>query len=185
MRTDVVGRLGVRELAGDHVRTLYELDSEGTRHRSIADILIFFAVPVATFAGLWLGDFRLRDTGQVLAGVAIFTGLLFGLLVHVFAVGLQISDSPRFTTTSRVTLLVDELRANVAYACGVGLLLTMILLVSSAFATTTPPGVSGTAPEREVIAWASSAIAALVLHLVLTMLMVLKRLRTAYTLLAK
>lgn len=170
-----LGRLGVGPLIKDHLATLYELDSNGSRRRSWSDIWIFFGGPtLIAIAALWW-DVKIRGIAEVIGGMAILTALLFGLLVHVFTLGLRLSDDPRYTSSSRVTILIDELRANVAYACGNSLLLTVMLVCVAALAKNTPNGVN--VPTSAISAW-------LFTHLALTLLMVINRVRVAYRLMA-
>jgi hypothetical protein len=194
VRVAFVGRLGLRELAADHANTLYELDEHQRQHASRADLAVFYALPLAAWGTAWALSMRLRGVAEILAGVAILTGLLFGLLVHVFSVGLRISEDGRWSSSSKVTILVDELRANVAYACGVGLVLTVLLVIAAALgASDSSPIVVSPSTGHVQVAdthsgltpWLSGLVAALFLHLVLTLFMVLKRVRTAYKLLAK
>lgn len=172
-----LGRLGVRELLTDHTNTWVEQDADQRDHASRADWLLFVALPVAVMIALTLGGIRLRSADALLTGVSIITGLLFGLLVHVLTLGLRLADDNAVSAGSRIVVLVGEIRANVSWACAVGLILSCVLALSSSFATdmsTTglPPLLTG-------------AIVGLLTHLVLTLLSILKRVRSTYTVLGK
>lgn len=172
LRLPHLGRLGVEELAHDHLVSLSLEQEDGTRRTSRADVVVFFVFPVAVGAAAVAFGLRVVGTEALLTGVAILTGLLFGLLVHVLSIGLRLQSDPRFAATSRVTILVNELRANVSWACAVGLLLTAVLAVAGTFYP--DPVEGGLAP------WFTGVVAALSLHLALTLLMILKRVRSTY-----
>ena len=186
MRVTVARRLGLSELVTDHFRTLYETDSEDKQSVSVADVVVFYAMPFGCGVAAAVFGVRLNDISTIIAGISIFTALLFGLLIHVFVMGMEIASNPKWTKVSRVTILVGELRANVAYSCGVGLLLTTLLIVASSISetvTTVSGNVEVTATP--VTVWLSALIIGLLVHLLLTLLMVLKRIRSAYRLMSK
>ncbi|MEV6868538.1 hypothetical protein AB0M44_47150 [Streptosporangium subroseum] len=169
------GRLGIGYLVRDHLDTLYEIDKKDQQKKSYSDYIIFFAFPFIAFLVTLIMGWKFKGIDELMGGVAILTGLLFGLLIHIFSLALRVFDNERFSKTSRVTILIDELRSNVSYSCGVGLALTSVLVCCAAF----DAGTSGTPP------WVSGVIAALFMHLILTLLMVVKRVRTAYKLLTQ
>ncbi|MEU9888244.1 hypothetical protein [Sphaerisporangium sp. NPDC051011] len=168
-----LGRLGLRYLVRDHLDTLYEIDRNDTHRKSRSDYLIFFGLPGILFFAAILFDWRLKGIEELLGGVSILTGLLFGLLIHVFSLGLKVAEDARLSRRDRLSALIEELRANVSYACGVGLLLTAILMVGAGFDLAGPKGLPP---------FLSGSVCALFMHLVLTLLMVIKRVRTTYKL---
>ena len=106
----------------------------------------------------------------------LLSGLLFALLVHVFTLRLRIVDTPRYTPSSQIAVLVDELRANVSYACAVCLVFTVVLV-------TTAVNAGDKVNKSGVHPGISAVVTVLGAHLFLILLMVIKRLRTAYKLL--
>ena len=98
------------------------------------------------------------------------------MLTHVLGLGLRLYDDPRWTRASRIVILTDQLRANVSWAIGVGVVITGTLMIISAFTTEK----HGAYP-----AWLSAIVLALVVHLLLTLLMILKRVRSTYRQLGK
>ncbi|MFF5054013.1 hypothetical protein ACFY1S_12610 [Micromonospora sp. NPDC000663] len=136
----------------------------------IQDFLGLFIFPAALAVSGFFFDFRLRGVEGILAGVAVFTALLFGLLVHVFTLGLRLTDDPRISKRGRTAQLVDQLQQNVAYAIVVGLFTTSVLIV----------GVSTTVKDRALGTPISALVVFSVVHLILCMLMVLKRTQAAY-----
>lgn len=180
LRLPQVGRLGLEHLLEDHLNSLVDVDQDNTVHTSKTDVLVFFAAPTAVGVAVALADANIRAISQMLAGVAIITGLLFGLLTHVLGLGTQVAADERFTSSSRIAILVDELRANVSYAIGVGIVLTTGLMLVGAFSgDITDPKESG------YPGWASGLMIGGLLHLMLTLFMVLNRIRATYKLLAK
>lgn len=172
-----LGRLGLRDMVHDHVDTWVETGLDEREHPSSSDWILFVAVPVTGGLAALIAGVRLYSLDAVLAGGAILTGLLFGLLVHVLALGLQLSGDPKVIRGSRLARLVDQLRANITWACLVGLVLSAI---STAVASATRRlDDVGTAP------WVSAIVIALALHLGMTLLMILKRVRSTYRLTAK
>lgn len=113
---------------------------------------------------------RFQDLGGIMNGVSIFTALLFGLLIHVFQLGLRLTDDPRVTNGSRVMRLIDQTQANIAYSVLVGLVTASAVGVVSA--TTEKDHAPGRLP--------SAILAALLVHLVMIILMALKRTNAAY-----
>lgn len=171
-----LSRLGLDHLASDHWHSLSLVDEPaGTIQLSWSDVAVFFGVPAGVGVAAFAAGAELQSLGELLAGTAILTGLLFGLLTHVLGLGLRLYDDPRRTRSSRIVILTDELRANVSYAIGVGILLTGSLMLIAAF---TKPTTAGYAP------WLTALVLALLVHLLLTLLMILKRVRSTYKQLA-
>ena len=168
-------RLGITYLIKDHLETLYEIDVNGDKRLNWSDIFVFYGAPfIAAALGAY---FRLKIHGlaEIIGGMAILTGLLFGLLVHVFSLGLRLRDDPRYTSSSNVSILIDELRANVSYSCGIALLLTAILMIAAALSKNAAQGLN----------FVTSAISiGLFANLALTLLMVINRVRSAYRIMA-
>jgi hypothetical protein len=176
MNLPSLGRLGVDKLAADHWHSLVEVDQQDNVRTSVSDVVVFYAAPAAAGLGVWIVGAEMTLLTDLLAGIAIITGLLFGVLTHVLSLGLRIADDARLTAASRVTILTDELRANVSYGIGVGVALTTALMLISAF---------GGEPKDGYPAWLSGLVVAGVLHLMLTLLMILKRVRSTYKMLGK
>lgn len=158
----------VRPLVTNHLRTL--VDQRTDKYR-VSDYLTFYGLPLAFGAASYFTEFRLRGVEGLLSGVSVFTALLFGLLVHVFTLGLRITDDPRVQNGSRTSKLVDQLVSNVAYAVLAGILATAVLMVA----------VSTTEKDRPLGVPISALVVALLLHLLLTIFMALKRTQAAYT----
>jgi len=144
--------------------------SERTHKPWIPDYIAFFAAPIALGSIAFLFHFRFENVDGILAGVTIFTGLLFALVIHVFTLGLRITDDPRIGSGTRTSRLIDQLQTNVSYAVLVGIVTTVALAVAS---STTDSG-------HRVGRVMTAILVILLAHLVLTILMILKRMRSAY-----
>ncbi|WP_431918140.1 hypothetical protein [Micromonospora wenchangensis] len=149
--------------------TLVDQNDPKQRPR-LGDYLGLFGVPLGLATTAFVTEFRLRGIEGLLGGVAIFTALLFGLLVHVFTLGLRITDDPRISKSGKTAQLVDELQGNVAYAVLVGLFTTTVLIV----------GVSTTLKDHALGVPISAITVFSICHLLLIMLMALKRTQAAY-----
>lgn len=163
----MTAKWSVRLLIKDQLDTFV---SERTRRPWIPDYLAFFVVPIAVGVASFLFHVRIRDADGILAGVAILTGLLFALIIHVFTLGLRITDDPRISDQSRTSRLVDQLQANVMYSVLAGIAATIALGI----------GVSTTVPGIRIGRWMSAVLVTLLAHLILNLLMILKRMRSAY-----
>lgn len=139
------------------------------------DLLLFVGAPFAAGVVLALVGFRMKDIAAVLAALAVFTALLFGLVIFVFQLRVQIKGRKREESSierdrPRIAILIDETFANVTYSVIVGLVITVVGVVAAAVADK-----NDGAPV-----WVSALLGALGLHLVLTILMCLKRVNSAY-----
>lgn len=162
----------MEELVEDHLHSLVELDRDDQPTRSHEDYVVFFAAPALLGATCALLGVELREVSPLLTGVSVLTGLLFGLLVYTLSLGMTMREG-RYPRNSQVAILTDELRANVAWSCAVGLALSTVLALIGSF----------TRSGHDVNAWLTGLVLGLGAHLGLTLLMVLKRVRSTYKLL--
>jgi hypothetical protein len=163
----VTAKWSVQVLIKDQLDTLV---SERTQKPWIPDYLGFFVLPIVLGVASFFLHFRLISVDGILAGIAVFTALLFALVIHVFSLGLRVTDDPRIGGRSRTSRLVDQLQANVSYAVFIGILATIALSVAS-----------GTTDSKYRVGRIMTAILVVILtHFVMTTLMILKRMRAAY-----
>ncbi|QIN93631.1 hypothetical protein SEA_DUMPSTERDUDE_43 [Gordonia phage DumpsterDude] len=111
----------------------------------------------------------MNDIGGFLGGLAVFTALLFGLVIFLFQLRMQIKDSGYETLRPRFTRFIDQVFANVNYAVAIGVLTTAL-------------GVIGTSigDDQGAPVWLSSILVGFCVHLLLTILMCIKRVTSAY-----
>lgn len=153
-----------------HYATLVD-DSTGRPH--IPDYVLSIGGPVLV-GGVVAAIMRARqlstsDMASYIAGVAIFTALLFALVIYVFQLRMQIDTDDRVPRDGRLMRLVDQLFSNVNYAVVVGVLTTVIAMVAAMLAH-----------DGEVGPYWTGVISALGLHLVLVVFMCIKRVDSAY-----
>lgn len=180
MKLPTFKRLGLWNLATDHFRTLVEWDDKNEAHTSKSDVFIFLILPILAGVFTYLVGGHMRAPSEMIAGVVIITGLLFGLLAHVLGLGMKVANDDRYTHGDRIVILLNELRANVSWAIAIGLLLNTILVVLGTFG-----GDQTASNDHGYAPWVSGVIIALFVHLMLTLLMVLNRVRSTYKLLGK
>lgn len=152
------------KLRAEHWNTLRSQKS-GEPMRADRNALIWVPVAVAAATAIWPPS----NAGAILDGTAIITALLFTLLIHVFSLGLAASQDERIRDTW-VMDLIDQLRVNTAYAIAVGILAVIFLSAASAY---------NTAPDLLQRGLTAPGIG-LVVHLLMTLGMVIKRVNSAY-----
>lgn len=164
-------RLGLLTIWRDNAATWTVRGGPEGRRDRLAAAAWYYLLPALPALALVKWRVEMRDLGQALSGVAIFTGLLFGLLVLIFETGVTLrADGDKITNAHGLRDLVGDLRANITYAAVVGMFLTVTLVVTSV-----------TAGKDGAVSWAYSPVAAfLILHLGLMLMTVLRRLRTAF-----
>ncbi|MDA2893408.1 hypothetical protein PDG61_21010 [Mycolicibacterium sp. BiH015] len=164
-------RTGVQAIWKDHLETWS--DSPVGRVAKVDRrkwAVWFFGVPTVGAAPFFFFHFNLNGIGQILAGTSVFTGLLFGLLGVIFNMGVTLrKEGDKFPNAHNLPVAIADLRANITYAIIVGFVLSVTLGIAA--------GVSTSA----ALAWGwTPAIVWLFIHLGLTLLMVLRRFRTAF-----
>lgn len=127
-------------------------------------------IGIPSGAGIATAIWPPDNVGVILDGTAIITALLFGLLVHVFTLGLSASADHRIRDTW-VMDLIDQLRINTAYAITIGIVAVIFLSAAGAYQYS----------PRWVESPLGSIGIAFVVHMLMTLGMVVKRTNTAYT----
>jgi hypothetical protein len=156
----------VTGIIGDHVRTL--VDNRDGKVR-VLDLVAFYLFPLGCGVLSWTLGATISNTQHLLAGLAVFTGLLFGLLIHVFTLGMRVSEDRGIRDEGKTARMVDQLQANAGYATLVGLLTTAGLIALLVVYD-----------EDEVPGPVSAVVVVMLVHLFMTLLMVLKRIRSMY-----
>lgn len=161
----------VAKIAAAHFKTYWDANKD---RPMVSDYGTFIGVPLslAIFAGIMthLGHFHVRDVSKLIGGMGVFTGLLFGLLTNVFTLSLRVRRDEGLDPEHKVIKQVRELFFNISWAVVVGCTLIITLVVASATHSTT------SALGSLWTAW----LTFLILHLMLTILMALKRLWYAH-----
>jgi hypothetical protein len=164
-------RLGLRAVWDDHVASWSDEVGDKAKQERRVWFAWFFGMPTIAIAPLLFCHVELRGLGQVLAGIAVFTGLLFGLLGVVFNMGVTIrKEGDKFPNAHSLPMVIADLRANITYAVVAALILSMTLVVTAAVGD----------PNSDIFWLWTIPVLWLFIHLGLTLLMVLRRFRTAF-----
>jgi hypothetical protein len=155
----------------DHYDTLVD---QNTDKWYWPDYVILLGMPmfIGTAVGglLHFHNTGLRDMQSFIGGVAIFTALLFGMVIHVFQLRMQLLTNPAVARDGDLAGFVDQLFANVNYAVVVGIIATAVSMAAA---------VTRDDAGRVNPVW-SGVVIALGVHLLLVVFMCVKRIRAAY-----
>lgn len=90
--------------------------AEGTHDRRRAAAR-YYLLPTVAALPLLKWHVEIQGVGQLLAGVAVFTALLFGMLVLMFNTGIALrKDGSVLASAHDLKRVVADLRANITYA---------------------------------------------------------------------
>jgi hypothetical protein len=151
----------------DHYDTLR--DARNGRIR-IWDWMIYFGLPLGLFALVLVLGGRAGHVPELLAAVAILTGLIFNVFVLLFDLTARAADKTDAAHLPTINKLADELRANISYAVLLGLALTAALGGLAMFTDTSQP----------LNPVATATITGVAVQMLLTISMILKRIRALY-----
>lgn len=166
-----MSRFSVLPIVQDHYETL----NDGAGHPRGLDWGLTLLLPAAGGVAAGLCHVPIQEIGDIIAGLTILTGLLFAVVIFVFQLRLQVATDPRIPKGTAVPNLLDELFHNLLYAVLAGLLASVVTVVA---ATTRVAAADGTL-HPPAAAWAG-AVVAVATHLIIVLLMCLKRLRAVY-----
>ncbi|MFF9701615.1 hypothetical protein [Streptomyces griseofuscus] len=153
-------------IAKDHFNSLR---SHATGKIMWKQVAFFYGLPVLLASAGCSFSWKISGVDNILAAFAILTGLLFNLLVLLFDVAAKAAEGVGGTTDQNARLkLAKHLQANVTYALLVALVATTIL------------GVCAGMDMDKLNRWASGAVLLFLSHFMLTLLMILKRIRSAF-----
>lgn len=162
----------VRDIAAANFATY--VDGEGSKPR-FADFFTFIVLPLLLGLGTGLlryfDHFNLLDVSKFIGSIGVFTGLLFGLLTNVFTLSLRVRRDEGLHPAHDMVRDIAELFANVGWAVLVGLLLVVSLVIVAATHN----------PKVPVGPFWTGILVAIFSHLVLTVLMSVKRLWFAHS----
>lgn len=136
----------------------------------LTDAAIFAGLPLigGYAAGRWGPN--VVNVGAILAGVGVFTALLFGLLVNVLNLSIKLRRDEDLPIANRVVKNVGELFTNVAWSVLVGLVLVVALIAAA----------STHKPEDALSPWWVGILTTLLLHLIVIVVQALLRLWYAH-----
>ncbi|MER5654278.1 hypothetical protein ABT076_14835 [Streptomyces sp. NPDC002131] len=149
----------------DHFQTLR---SHATNQVMWGEVAFFYGAPVLLGAlGIFL-NWKVQGVGNILAAFAILAGLLFNLLVLLFDVAAKAAEAGGLGAQNARLKLAKQLQANVTYALLIALAASGILGVAS-----------GMGMEK-INRWLSSVLVVLLTHFLLTLFMIMRRIRSAF-----
>lgn len=170
------GKWDVRDIAAANFATY--VDGDGIKARFVdfcAFIILPFFLGVGAGVLRYFDHFNLLDVSKFIGGIGVFTGLLFGLLTNVFTLSLRVRRDEGLHPAHDIIRDVAELFANIGWAVLVGLVLVVSLVVVAATHD----------PKAPVDPFWTCVLVAVFSHLILTVLMSLKRLWFAHGHIAK
>lgn len=161
--------------------------------------LYFYGVPSAVAAVFLAWHVELTSISPYLTAMSVFTALLFGLLFLVFNLAVTLrKDGSAIKNAHGLGTVVADLRATISYTIVVAVALVILLAVATGFMSpgdaiapvTSPTPVPSPAPAvvavTPVLHWAwTPALAWLAVHLVLNVLKILERFRTAFNFISR
>lgn len=164
-------RLGLRAIFSDYAASWTVQSGDAGRRDKRDALAVSFGVPTVLAGSLYVHRVQLSNLSALISGVALFTGLLFGLLILMFNTGITLrKDGEHFRSAHDLPLLIADLRASITWAILVSMSLTVVLVVAAS-----------TTPSNEAACWGWTVASAwLFSHLAITVLGVLRRLRTAF-----
>lgn len=165
-RTRARSKFSPLDLISDHYATLRDASTGKASRR---DMLVFVGGPAAAAAVPVVLSAPAGRVPELLSATAIFTGLIFGAYVLMFDMTMRATDQSDPARRGPIVELAGELRANITYAVVVGVILTGLLAGFAIFS------------EGDKLPLAvTPVIVFLGLQMLLTVFMVLRRVRALY-----
>ncbi|MFD8349489.1 hypothetical protein ACFV1X_11165 [Streptomyces coelicoflavus] len=149
----------------DHFNTLR---SHSTNRIMWSEVMFFYGAPVLLGGVSCALGWKIGGVGNILASFAILAGLLFNLLVLLFDVAAKARQAGGPGSQNVRLKLAKQMQANVTYALLTALVAAGILGVAS-----------GMGMEK-VNRWLSGILLILFAHFTLTLLMIMRRIRSAF-----
>lgn len=165
----MTSKIDLRDVLAEHLATLRDGDAERI---SLADVFVFFGLPLAVAAAIAAADITLSTTaiGILIGALSILAGLLINVLVLLYTVK---EVGPTETDNLEQRTLIREVNTNLLYAITIAVidivLLCILPLISGLDIPFTIRG-----PLESI--WIG-AIVFILGNFILTLLMALKRLK--------
>lgn len=165
-----MGKLSPFQIIYRHFKSLCKI-KDGQDKVSIPDILIQMILPIALGGLSYAYGFTMSNQSGLLSGMSILATLLGAVAVFVFQIRVQQRQSKDSLLEESDIDLIDELFFNILWIILVGLVQSSLLIVSEAL------GIIGANATWQIV---SSVSVVLSTNVVMTLLMVLKRLARIY-----
>lgn len=162
--------------------------------------LYLYGLPSIVAALLLVWHVELTSITPYLTAMSVFTALLFGLLFLVFNLAVTLrKDGAAIGNAHDLRTVITDLRATISYTIIVAVALVVLLAVATGFMTSgeviapasptpTPSAIStpADAAGTSMLQWGWTPVLAwLAVHLVLNVLKILERFRTAFNLISR
>lgn len=175
---EMFAKVDLLPIVRDHYRTLR---TQGGSARG--DLILFVGLPIAASGlAVRVGDVRLGEVGNLLTAFAVLAGFLFALLIVVLesAIGMAARAEDQSGATASIrrrAAFMVEVKANVAYATLIAIVLTSVMAWLTLAVKPEPSSGGGglaTQPTSYGAGW-TFVVIALAIHFMLTLLMIVKR----------
>jgi hypothetical protein len=160
-------KFSIISLVTDHYSTFRNYD---TRTVKLSDYFVYVGLPGITAILLAVFGVQAQGVPDLLAAIAILTGLVFNAVLLISDLSARASETADTSLREQVMLLAEELRANISYAVILGLSLSALLGGIAMFTDTSKP----------LNFLLTALVVFLGLQLLLTILMILKRVRALF-----
>jgi len=184
-------KINVIDILKGHIRTLKDA---GSIRLSFSDLFTFFVFPLLlSLASVYLGFVLTSELTSLLVNFgAIFTALLLSVLVLVYDQGMKLEDKKAECTESEAAIppiletkknLLEQLYYNICYAIVLSVILVVSCVIESIVRGKTIPVVfSDLTISIDMASWVFMPLVVFVaLHLILTILMIIKRMHILLT----
>jgi len=135
--------------------------------------IIIFGVPVCVGIAVALLGVRLAGLAQILASVAVLVGAMVTTFVFLANLRVKLSESDAYRGRRRVTFLVGASAVGSLYVGTVAMTLSVVLAIVAS--------VGGLTLNGTAVPLASAVVTALLLHLMLNLAIIARRLFGIYT----
>jgi len=159
-----MSKIDLGPMLGDHLATLKDDDGKWRR----GDLVLFYGLPFAIGIAVWGLGVDIRRTDSLLTALSILVGLLFNLLVLIFDVALKLGREQATSTRDELVVLIRQTQANTTYALVLGL------------GVVTALGVLAATGGGDLCHRRGGLLVAALVHFLLTLLMVVKRVRSTF-----
>jgi hypothetical protein len=132
------------------------------------DVALFYGLPILVGVAIWLLGIDINSPEGLLTAFSVLVGLLFNLLVLIFDIALKLSREQATSTRDQLVLLIRQTQANTTYALVLGLGIVTAL------------GVLAATGAEDLCHRRAGLLTAAMLHFMLTLLMVVKRVRATF-----
>jgi hypothetical protein len=162
------GKFSVASLVIDHYQTFCVYPGKRIKK---SDYAIYVGLPLVVAVLIIIFKLRANNIPNILAAIAILTGLIFNAVLLLSDLSTRAIEAARGGPRGEDILrLAKELRSNISYAVLIGLLLSALLGGISMFSNVSKPVPYGI----------TAIICAVGVQLLLTVGMILKRLRSLF-----